>query len=132
MKKYDTFVNEGDYKDIPEESQGGDCYVSGYKYFMKNCHSNSSLRLCHGLVTGQGSIKGIKYNHCWCEDVTKHIVYDMTMPQFFQIVPKDVYYTVGQINEDEVFKYDFKQTTAKAYKFGTYGPWEQKLLDNKY
>ena len=99
---------------------------------MKNYAKNPNLRLCHGLVTGQGAIKGVKYNHCWCEDTKSGNIIDMTMPEFFQNVAIEVYYYMGKVDKDDVFKYDMDQVTAKASEFGTYGPWEDKLLENKY
>ena len=135
MQTFEEFMNEGrkiDHKDIPTENQGGDCYAVGYQYFMKNYAKNPNLRLCHGLVTSQGAIKGIKYNHCWCEDTKSGNVIDMTMPEFFQNIAIEVYYHIGKVDKDDVFKYDMDQVTAKASEFGTYGPWEDKLLENKY
>mgnify|MGYP003291584954 FL=1 len=99
---------------------------------MKNSISNKNLRLCHGLVTGQGPIKGIKYNHCWCEDTRTGNVIDNTMPEFFRNAPIEVYYHIGKIDPDDVFKYDRNQVRQKAIEFRTYGPWEKKLLDNEY
>lgn len=133
IMSFDTYINEADHHDnIPAENQGGNCYTKGYDYFMKNSISNKNLRLCHGLVTGQGPIKGIKYNHCWCEDTRTGNVIDNTMPEFFRNVPIEVYYHIGKIDPDDVFKYDRNQVRQKAIDFRTYGPWENKLLDNEY
>jgi len=131
MISYSDFINESK-NNIPAENQEGDCYVVGYQYFMKNHRSNPNLRLCHGLVTGQGPIKGIVYNHCWCEDIKTDNVIDMTMPECFQNVPTKVYYHIGLIDPDNVYKYDFDQVMEKAAEFKTYGPWEDKLLKNEY
>lgn len=136
VKSFLEFIAEAKkqvaHPDIPEENQGGDCYIVGYNYFMKNHSSNPNLRLCHGLVTGQGKIAGIKYNHCWVEDVKTETVYDMTMPEFFQNVNTNVYYYMGKINPNDVFKYDFDEVIKKADEEQTYGPWEDKLKQNKY
>lgn len=56
----------------------------------------------------------------------------MTMPEFFQNVAIEVYYYIGKVDKDDVFRYDMDQVTVKASEFGTYGPWEDKLLENKY
>ena len=136
IKNFVEFLSEGkkvlDHPDIPEENQNGDCYQQGLRYFLDNVHSNPDLRLCHGLVTGQGAIKGIKYNHCWVEDIKKNKVFDMTMPDFFRNPDTDIYYYFGKINPDDVFRYGLDQVLAKEQEFGTYGPWEEKLLNNKY
>lgn len=56
----------------------------------------------------------------------------MTMSEFFQNVAIEVHYYMRKVDKDDVFKYDMGQVTAKASEFGTYGPWEDKLLKNSY
>ena len=131
ITKYSKFLVEG-INEIPDENKNGNCYQQAYDYFMSNCFKNKSLKLCHGLVTGQGTIKGIVYNHAWCEDELHNIVYDMTMPDWAQHLPIDFYYKLGKINPDTVFKYDLDQVRNKIIEFKTYGPWEDILLNNEY
>jgi hypothetical protein len=123
-------INEQHHDDIPDENQGGDCYQTAYHYFVTNCHQNPNLRLVHGLVTGQGQIKGIVYNHAWVEDTETDNVIDLTMPEFFQHVNTTVYYALGQIKYS--VKYTAEDVLKNIQKFRTYGPWNKKLLDNPY
>jgi hypothetical protein len=93
---------------IPEENMHGDCYPTAFRYFMENnFKADGSLRLVHGLVTGQGAIAGIIYNHAWVEDVDENVVYDMTMPEAFQILPTPVYYQLGKVQK--TYKYDYQE-----------------------
>jgi len=115
---------------IPTENQGGDCYVVAYRYFMEHNFEYENLRLVHGLVTGQGAIAGIVYNHAWVEDIDERIVYDMTMPESFRIVPSFIYYQLGKIKT--TYKYDYKEVIEKSMEYETYGPWEEELINNEY
>ena len=118
------------HKEIPKNNQGCECYTKAYNFFFKNYTSNSNLRLCHGLVTGQGSISGIIYNHAWCEDIKTNTVYDMTMPKSFQEINANIYYLIGKILT--VYKYDNENISEKIKEYQTYGPWEKELIKNKY
>jgi len=107
----------------------GDCYTVAYKEQEK---SNQYV-LVHGLVQGQGKLKGIKYNHAWVEDTKNDIVIDRTIQsKNLQEMPKIAYYALGQIQENEVFRYTFIEKIEKSSKFETYGPWEARLLTNKF
>jgi len=113
---------------IPKKNQGGDCFVVSYQYFQKNALRNDKLRLVHGLVTGQGAIEGIVYNHAWVED--DNMVIDKTLPKNMQKIPKSLYYKMGKIKT--TYKYNYEEVLEKVVEIGTYGPWETKLLRNKY
>ncbi len=125
---FKEFLNEGP---IPKANQGGDCYEVSYQYFQKNALRNDKLRLVHGLVTGQGPLEGIVYNHAWVEDGNKII--DMTLPTKLQkSLSKSMYYKIGKIKESNVYKYNYNEVIEKSLEYKTYGPWEKKLLRNKY
>jgi hypothetical protein len=112
-------------KNIPDANKGGDCYEQALHYMQ----SDLSATLVHGLVTGQGPLEGIIYNHAWCEKNGKII--DMTLPKAAQkSLPIDFYYSIGHITV--TYKYTYDQMLEKMNEFGTYGPWEKKLIRNKY
>ena len=122
-----TFKNYLNEDPIPKKNQGGDCYVLAYQYITS--HPNKNLKLVHGLVTGQGPLEGIIYNHAWVEDGNKII--DLTLPKPLQkSLTKDQYYKIGKIKT--VYKYSYKEVLDKSMEYQTYGPWEKKLLQNKY
>lgn len=115
------------FESIPKENTGGDCYVKALQYMQANY--KKSLRLVHGLVRGQGALEGVVYNHAWVED--KNQIIDMTLPAKLQkSLDKDLYYAVGHIKT--TYSYTHKEMTKKMLDVGTYGPWEKKLLSNKY
>ena len=117
---------EGPTGPVPKANQGGDCYVKAWDYFQNNFKDD--LRLVHGLVTGQGPLEGIVYNHAWVEKGNK--VIDPSQPRGRQEFPKDLYYKIGKIKT--VYKYNREEVAKKAVEYRTYGPWEKKLLKNKY
>lgn len=122
---YGLFEGRKVHANIPKENQNGTCYQDALMYMMDN--DDDDLYLCHGLVTGQGAIKGIVYNHAWVEK--GNTVIDETVPIE---MPKAVYYALGRINKKTVFRYNHNEMRKKATKFRTYGPWEKVLLDNEY
>jgi len=110
---------------ISDKHKGGDCFEVSYKYIL----NNPRVTLVHGLVSGQGALEGIVYGHAWCEDGNKII--DMTLPKNLQkSLDTKFYYTLGNIKI--TYRYTFKEALEKADEYGTYGPWETKLLKSKY
>ena len=101
----------------------GNCYVQAYNNFFHNLSKNPLL--CHGVVTGRGKLEGVHFTHAWIE--IGDTVIDTTMPIFANGVPKQVYYSIGQVQEDKTFKYNTDQVLEKAHKWNTYGPWEDIL-----
>jgi hypothetical protein len=127
MKSFKIFIQD---QQIFEATGGGDCYSAAYKFLDKLHNTEASDNvLVHGLVNGQGKLTGIKYNHAWVEDAS--MVYDYSNGRQI-VLPKDLYYRLGKIKEQEVFRYTSSEMYKNASKFGTYGPWEKKLLKNKY
>lgn len=122
-KKKKSSKEEIDLDDVPEQNKGGDCFQTAWKTFYDNLGKHPLL--CHGIVTGQGAIAGVKYNHAWIEIGDQ--VIDRTMPIFSKGVSKDAYYLLGNIDDKLVFKYDSKQVSEKATEWMTYGPWEDIL-----
>jgi len=112
------------FEAIPKENMGGDCYQQALNYFnMNDCD------LVHGLVSGQGALTGIVYNHAWCENKGKII--DMTLPKDIQkSIPIDAYYALGKI--EITYKYNRESANEKMVEYGTYGPWEKDLINNRY
>jgi len=103
----------------------GDCYVVAYQEQQKY---KGSL-LVHGLVNGQGRLKGIKYNHAWIEIDDK--VIDRTIQnEEMKEMDKEIYYALGNI--ETTYKYDFLQVIEKSLEIETYGPWEDELLENEH
>lgn len=112
-------VNQNvDLDDIPEENKHGNCYVVAMNTFIKN---PNRYKLVHGIVTGQGAIEGIQYGHAWVED--GDTVIDNTIPIE---ISKDAYYAIGNIEYTK--SYDLLGVSKMVDKYGTYGPWDRKIL----
>jgi len=122
-KSFKSFLES---QDIPEINKNGDCYVVSYRYISS--HPSKKIKLVHGLVTGQGALQGLVYNHAWIEEGNK--VLDLTLPKKHQKMDKKVYYALGHIKT--TFEYNFQEVMEKSSDIGTYGPWEKVLLKNKY
>lgn len=117
-----------DHPELPADNQNGTCYQDALHYMMsKGKRGDKSMLLCHGLVTGQGPISGIVYGHAWVEK--GGTVVDETVPI---TIDKRIYYAIGNIKEKNVYRYTFDEMAKKVTEFGTYGPWEKTLLNNKY
>ena len=106
-----------------QEKKLGDCYVQAYHNFFHNLSKNPLL--CHGVVIGRGKLEGLHFTHAWIE--IGDTVIDTTMPIFANGVPKQAYYSIGQVQEDKTFKYNSDQVLEKSHEWGTYGPWEDIL-----
>ena len=111
--------------DIPDANKGGNCYQVAFDCLMDLGSNDDNVRLVHGVVTGQGAIEGIEYCHAWVEDGDE--VIDGTMPPKYRILPKDIYYALGNVGITK--KYSRKQALAKALFTGHYGPWD-KVFDD--
>ena len=119
----DIAAGESIEDDVPEQNRNGDCFQTAWRTFYQNISSKPVL--VHGIITGQGPIEGIKYNHAWVE--IGDVVIDKTIPMFAKGFPKDAYYRLAQADEDKIFRYTAKEVAQKAQQFGTYGPWEDVL-----
>lgn len=126
MKSFkDIILEEIIIEGISSKNKQGECYTKAYKYQEKH----PDVTLVHGLVSGQGALEGIIYNHAWCEDKGKII--DMTLkPEIQKSLSKELYYAMGNIRT--YFTYTIAERERKAFDEGTYGPWEDVLKKNKY
>ena len=106
---------------IPKENTGGDCYEVAGRYLMDNgmFGGKTNLILAHGIVTGQGAIQGIKYDHAWIEDGEE--VIDQSNGRNIKM-PKDVYYALGQITD--VKRYNIGNLRRMVTDHRHWGPWE--------
>ena len=58
VKLYEEFINEG--------TTNGDCYHAAGNLAI-NFIGDKNAKLVHGMVHGQGKLKGLKYGHAWVE-----------------------------------------------------------------
>jgi len=120
---------------IVESNDGGDCYVAAGKLILygdSEVNSYGDLYLIHGMVDGQGPLKGVRYDHAWCED--DHLIYDFSNGRRL-IFPKQLYYSIGNIDHHENFRYSKEEARRFILDNGTWGPWErvfERLTENVY
>lgn len=102
-----------------KSSSGGDCFVVA----LRNVTNDQDLYLCHGIVTGQGPLKGVRFSHAWNETDSGYVIDQSNGNDV--ILTKDAYYRLGHIDEATVHRYNFEETAQHALETGTYGPWEE-------
>ena len=104
-------------------NDGGDCFVVA----LQNVMVDKDLYLCHGIVSGQGPLTGIRFAHAWNETQTGYVIDQSNGNDV--CMPRDAYYALGQINPDEVRYYNFDEMARKVVEYETYGPWDS-LFDH--
>ena len=88
----------------------GDCFEAAGKLMMdlswKDGADMSTVRLVHGEVAGQGSLKGTKFGHAWVA----------------------IYYWLGKISDDfgnaNTHSYTYDEFVYKTHESGNWGPWD--------
>jgi len=108
--------------DIPDENEGGDCFVVALENMMRD----KDLYLCHGIVTGQGRLYGIRFSHAWNETQSGYVIDQSNGNDV--CMPKSEYYALGNIDPSEVRYYDYEEMARNALEYGTYGPWDDELF----
>jgi hypothetical protein len=100
---------------------GGDCFTVAVNYMIENGHDNKNLRVVHGIVDGHGSLHGWEFTHAWCED-GDNIIDNSNGKDM--VIPKIIYYSIGNINQKECKYYDMNGVFEQIEKYGVTGPWE--------
>ena len=99
----------------------GDCYEANGSLFVdETLFGGENWLLVHGEVTGQGSLEGIKYGHCWIEN--GGTVIDQSNGNNIKM-SKKAYYALGNIG-DNVIKYKPEQVRKKILQTENWGPWD--------
>lgn len=120
----------------------GDCYRTAYA-LMERMDIDSvgvmkdSLRLVHGLPMYQGVEEADgpdgRYYHAWVEveippapgteeSITTYCISSVNGKAV--AVPKDIYYTVGQLDESLVKRYTISKVNKMLAKYKHWGPWD--------
>jgi len=123
-------------------SGNGDCFIVaadmmtfghmlGDHYYMGDypLDKRSNFHMVHAIVTGQGEIQGLDYEHAFIvdtkgsNDVNDHIVIDFSKGNEV-VLPKVFYYALGNVREVGV--YSSEETRGNLLKFKHFGPWYDK------
>lgn len=112
----------------------GDCYEAAGCYVQDAALTGDAdnLTLVHGVVSGQGPLEGRRIGHAWVEveerapgfPISVWLVVDRSMGRNL-VLPRDMYYRVGQIEPAECTRYTPEEMTVRALKHGHWGPWEE-------
>lgn len=121
-----------------------DAFTNRPLYEKGNCYENAIIamihevppgerhnyRVVHGIVTGQGKIKGVRYGHAWIEyrmrfgneDTGVIIAYD---PAMNVRIPAEHYRALG--NASNIKAYTFEQMRDLMASTKHCGPWDETI-----
>lgn len=98
----------------------GQCFNKVYLWAEKNFFPGLTVKVCHGLVVGQGPIEGLIHGHAWLED--GDTVIDL---QHKVTMSKLEYYKTAKLKK--VVRYSLKQALQLGYNTGHAGPWNKDI-----
>jgi len=98
----------------------GNCYEDA----VMVAREKEGFLIVHGFPTltrGSGQAPaGSQYGHAWLEK--GDIVYD---PLADKEIPKVLYYAFGQIDKEDVRKYNVREAVEMMLDFEHFGPWHE-------
>lgn len=107
----------------------GDCYPSAIdtaRKFIGMGYKPEDVKVVHGEPLGTGGdAEGIRYGHAWVEiDLGdgKFLVVDESNGNNI-VVMRDMYYEIGNIEEDSISRYSSDEIEEYTNESGHYGPW---------
>lgn len=107
------------------EDKLGNCFQVAYRTFS-NLWTRGNYRLVHGMIDGQGPVKGLRFVHAWVENMDTGMVIDNTLPEGKRLLPQGVYYYLAHVQVDQLTRYTAEQVWEYASNTQVYGPWEDK------
>lgn len=107
------------------ENKLGNCFQVAYRTFSTLWY-RGNYRLVHGMIDGQGPVKGLRFVHAWVENIDTGMVIDNTLPEGKRLLPQRDYYSLAHVQADQLSKYTTEQVLEYAINTGIYGPWEDK------
>jgi hypothetical protein len=114
-KKFNQKVPEGD----------GDCFSEAVQQARKLANAYDKVKIVHGYPLGTGGeAEGLRFPHAWAEFERDGIewVRDYSNGNKFEF-PKILYYAIGNIEEEDVSRYDIKEAETNMIENEHYGPW---------
>ena len=135
------------------EYTSGDCYQAAFNALQGKIRyakpdDSGHWLLCHGTVTGQGQVAGVRFGHAWIEYVdidpdygvskakkayrakfdktvdnglTFKIVVDRSQGRNLEL-PAALYYAIGHISD--VHRYTYHEAVTMLADETIFGPWE--------
>lgn len=101
-------------------SGDGNCYEVAGNAALEAFIRGRDVTVCHGEVSGQGPLEGVRFGHAWIEQggtvIDRSNGNNISMPVF-------AYYALGKIDPGQVDKYTAKEAVEMMQATGHYGPW---------
>lgn len=121
------------------DNGGGDCFPTTVAFLTSGLmeeaaaatrtplvkNERSPWRVVHGLPVGTGGdVEGVRHWHAWVEVRTPegHLVLDLSNGKELR-VPRALFYAVGRLDEDLVWRFTPAEAAAEANRHGHCGPW---------
>jgi transposase-like protein len=103
------------------EDKNGDCFEIAAKNVLYN--KLPGMKLVHAYVSGQGSLKGRRFEHAWNE--IGDVVFDYSNGRKI-VMRKEDYYKLGNIvkTPGQYMIYDKPEAVKKMVTTKHYGPWD--------
>jgi uncharacterized protein YjbI with pentapeptide repeats/DNA polymerase III epsilon subunit-like protein len=114
-KKFNQEVPDGD----------GDCFSEAVQQARKLAEAYDKVKIVHGYPLGTGGeAKGLRFPHAWAEFERDGEVWVRDYSNGNRIeFPQILYYGIGNIEENDVSRYDIKEAEANMIESEHYGPW---------
>ena len=97
----------------------GDCFQAAGRYVLNHPGAEAEYVLVHGIVTGQGPLKGVQYTHAWIERDGNVLDYSNGKKTEVQAW---LYYVLGRI--ETTVRYTPREAAKKMWETKHFGPWE--------
>lgn len=103
------------------------CYKGAFDLLL--VHEDAVLVHGYPRLTCDGELAGKKFGHAWIEieRFGAEWCIDHRFPD--SVIPKAMYYAVGEINASECKRYSRMKAMRKAYRTELYGPWGKQPSD---
>lgn len=109
--------------------QDGDCFEVHAKFMLEPANQRYNWKLCHGVVRPvRGRMVGWQFVHAWLEIDDQ--VLDISNGGRIGC-QQIIYYIFGDIQEENVVRYDLQQMRSWLVDRGTWGPWDEGLANHR-
>lgn len=115
---------------LPDVSWRGNCYQNCIEFIIRNKGTFMDCKITHGVVDGQGPLKGHTISHSWIESPDGKICFDIEMgSNAWVAISKEEYYGIG-VHEDTVKRYTIIEAFIELEKSMNYGPWDEDIINH--
>lgn len=104
------------------EGERGNCYQGAAliaDYLVGAGLPEEKIRIAHGMVSGQGRLRGIRFDHAWVEIAERWVMDGET----WGTLHRARYYDLGSIRHEDVSRYTIAEAGHQMVSTEHYGPW---------